>query len=166
MRTCKQSLEGRCPSSPGIAWESCKITMKSSCCQSACSDFVESCAPETSTLLCTFFSVKSSYFFWVIKSCLIWLIPYLFNNRFHPGSQVQELGGRVAISLIEISLAPVILVQTCSRKQAQIENLDSSGRCCSGRDTHTNNYMLQQKAVSTKERDRHPARREVLNNTW
>lgn len=106
-----------------------------------------------------------NYFFWVIKSCLIWLIPYLFNNRFHPGSQVQELGGRVAISLIEISLAPVILVQACSRKQTQIENLDSSGRCCSGEGRHINNYM-KQKVVSAKQRDRHTARIEVLNNMW
>jgi hypothetical protein len=31
-------------------------------------------------------SVNPMIFFWVIKSCLIWLLPYLFNNGFHPGS--------------------------------------------------------------------------------
>ena len=104
------------------------------------------------------FLCELNYFFWVIKSCLIWLIPYLFNNRFHPGSQVQELGGRVAISLIEISLAPVILVQACSRKQTPIGNLDSSGRCYIGGDRHINNYM-KQKAAGAEQRDRHTARR-------
>lgn len=105
-----------------------------------------------SALLLTFFC-ELNYFFWVIKSCLIWLIPYLFNNRFHPGSQVQELRGRVAISLIEISLAPVILVRACSRKQTQIENVDSSGRCYSLGDKHINNYM-KQKAVGAEQRDK------------
>lgn len=105
--------------------------MKSQCDQ-LCSDFTGSHATKTPGLLFTFVRVcvcELNYFFWVIKSCLIWLISCLFNDRFHPGSQVQERGGRVAISLIEISLAPVILVQACSRKQTQIEDLDSSGRC-------------------------------------
>lgn len=112
------------------------------------SDSTESRAAELSALLCIFLC-ELNYFFWVIKSCLIWLIPYLFNNRFHPGSQVQELGGRVALSLIEISLAPGILVRACSRKQARVGNLDSSGRYCSGGGRCVNNYR-KQKAAGAK----------------
>lgn len=134
------------------AWKSCKINCESTSLPAFLNSVVSRVA-EMSALLLTFFC-ELKYFFWVIKSCLIWLIPYLFNNRFHPGSQVQELGGRVAISLIEISLAPVILVQACSRKQTQIEHLDSSGRCCSGGDKHINNYM-KQKVVGAEQRGKH-----------
>lgn len=132
-----------------------RLTVKSHCYQHAWTPLG---AVLLRWLLFSTFLCELNYFFWVIKSCLIWLIPYLFNNRFHPGSQVQELGGRVAISLIEISLAPVILVQACSRKQTPIGNLDSSGRCYSGGDRHINNYM-KQKAAGAEQRDRHTARR-------
>lgn len=118
------------------------------------SDFTESRVAELSALLFILLC-ELNYFFWVIKSCLIWLIPYLFNNRFHPGSQVQELGGRLAISLIEISLAPVILVQACSRKQTRIGNLDSSGRCCSGGGRRINNYRKQKAAGAKTEGQAH-----------
>lgn len=145
------------------AWESCRVSCENTSLPAFFSS-TASCVAEMSALLLTFFC-ELNYFFWVIKSCLIWLIPYLFNNRFHAGSQVQELGGRVAISLIEISLAPVILVRACSRKQAQIENLDSSGRCYSGGDKHINNYM-KQKAVGAEQRDKHTVKTETVNNTW
>ena len=70
--------------------------------------------------------------------------------------------------MIEISLAPVILVQACSRKQTRIGNLDSSGRCCSGGGRHINNYRKQKAAgTKTEDRDRHTSRIEyVSNNMW
>lgn len=115
MSTCKASLEGKSPFSPGNRMGVARFTEIPLL--PAFSDFTGNCAAETSALSSCVCACVLNYFFWVIKSCLIWLIPYLFNNGFHPESQVQELGGRVAISLIEISLAPVILVQACSRKQ-------------------------------------------------
>ena len=146
------------------AWDSCKINWEIALLP-AFSVSIESCADELSALLFTLLC-ELNYFFWVIKSCLIWLIPYLFNNRFHPGSQVQELGGRVAISLIEISLAPVISGQACSRKQTRTGNSDSSGRCYSGGDGHIHNYK-KRKAASAKQRDRHASRtEEISNNMW